>query len=159
MFIDKILGMETPRRVQALDLNVSGDRQQPNAMIQFSIVARVGHLSIDESVAKLHDSLTARTAGGYGNIAVANDISWASGARLTLLAHRNINVNAAITNTGAGHLTLRADSHGSGGGRSRSARAARSTLSEAAVMWTFSTTRQPKVLATNMTRLITTRVG
>ena len=63
------------------------------------------------------------TTGGFGSagtdagdITVASAISWASGNSLTLSAYRNINVNAAITNTGGAAVNLRADNSGMGSG-------------------------------------------
>lgn len=63
--VDKILGMETPRRVHAIDLNVTGEARQSHAVTQFSVGARFGYLTIDEAVAKLQDTLTAQTAGRF----------------------------------------------------------------------------------------------
>ncbi len=44
--------------------------------------------------------------GSPGDITVADSVSWASLYGLELYAYRNISVNAGITNTGDGHLTL-----------------------------------------------------
>lgn len=54
--------------------------------------------------------------GGYGDITVATNIAWSSSATLTLSAYRNIvfQSGAVITNTGDGHLILRADNTGTG---------------------------------------------
>src|SRR5690606_20362289 len=43
-------------------------------------------------------------------------VSWTGNRTLTLKAHRNIEVNAAIANTSGGSLVLRADKEGSGTG-------------------------------------------
>jgi len=60
------------------------------------------------------------TATGPGDITVDSDINWASNNTLTLSAYRNVNVGeAAITNTGAGNLILRADNAGTGTGTVR----------------------------------------
>ncbi|MEG0558019.1 MAG: filamentous hemagglutinin N-terminal domain-containing protein, partial [Comamonas sp.] len=47
-----------------------------------------------------------QNAGGSGDITVNSAISWASGNRLTLNAYRNVNINAAITASGAGKVTI-----------------------------------------------------
>ena len=47
-----------------------------------------------------------------GDITVSAPISWGSGNTLTLQAHRNINVNAAITSTGAGNLIFKPNGTG-----------------------------------------------
>jgi filamentous hemagglutinin family protein len=57
---------------------------------------------------------TASAQGGAGNITVSNAINWASNFALTLLADNNITLNAAITNTGLGGLTLTAGGDGAG---------------------------------------------
>ncbi|MBK5959755.1 hypothetical protein CCR97_16315, partial [Rhodoplanes elegans] len=56
--------------------------------------------------------------GGYGDITVATNIAWSSNARLTLSAYRNIVLEpgVVISNSGGGHLVLRADNTGTGTG-------------------------------------------
>ena len=54
--------------------------------------------------------------GGSGDITVAAPITWGTDATLTLEAYRNVAVAAAITSTGGGGVTLRADSEGTGDG-------------------------------------------
>jgi hypothetical protein len=51
-----------------------------------------------------------------GDITVLNNITWANANTLTLSAFNNININAAIANSSAGSLTLRADNTGTGTG-------------------------------------------
>ena len=55
---------------------------------------------------------------GNGDITVASNIAWTTGADLTLSAYRNIGVSNGVTisNTGAGNLTLRADNTSNGTG-------------------------------------------
>lgn len=53
---------------------------------------------------------------GNGDIFVNNGVSWSSGNVLTLSAHRNINVDAALTATGGGSLVLRSDYDANGTG-------------------------------------------
>ena len=48
------------------------------------------------------------SAGGLGNITIIDPIVWATARRLTLTANNNIVVNAAISNSAAGGLTLTA---------------------------------------------------
>ena len=55
-------------------------------------------------------------ASGNGDIIVAAPISWATAAGLTLSAYRNIDVNAAITASNGGALTLVTDNSGVGNG-------------------------------------------
>jgi filamentous hemagglutinin family protein len=62
------------------------------------------------------EQTTASGTGGSGVITVASPIAWATGANLTLSALTNIVVNAGISNTGAGSLTLRADNTSNGTG-------------------------------------------
>jgi len=54
--------------------------------------------------------------GGSGDITVASNVAWTSGASLTLSAYHNIalNTGTTISNTGAGNLTLRADNAATG---------------------------------------------
>lgn len=59
---------------------------------------------------------TADAGSDAGDIFVNNALSWTGNKTLTLKAHRNIEVNAAITNTQGGSLVLRADKNGSGTG-------------------------------------------
>ena len=63
-------------------------------------------------------TLTTNNSSGsdVGDIFVNDAISWGTNNSLTLNAFRNIEVNAAITNTGLGNLTLRSDSTGTGTG-------------------------------------------
>jgi filamentous haemagglutinin family N-terminal domain len=49
---------------------------------------------------------------GNGDIFVNDAVSWSADTTLTLEAERNIEVNAAIANSGNGNLVLRADSNG-----------------------------------------------
>lgn len=49
-----------------------------------------------------------------GDITVADSISWSNQNTLTLSAFRNININAGITNSSSGGLTLKADNTGTG---------------------------------------------
>jgi filamentous hemagglutinin family protein len=49
-----------------------------------------------------------------GDITVANNVTWNNSNTLTLSAFRNINLNAMITNTAGGNLTLTADNTGIG---------------------------------------------
>ncbi len=55
-------------------------------------------------------------AAGAGDIIVAAPLSWATGAGLTLSAYRNVDVNASITSTGGGAVTLQADNAATGVG-------------------------------------------
>jgi filamentous hemagglutinin family protein len=50
---------------------------------------------------------------GVGNITVVDPVSWGSNHSLSLLTHNNVNVNAAITNSGAGNVKLFAGWDGS----------------------------------------------
>lgn len=59
---------------------------------------------------------TADAGGDAGDIFVQNNLSWTGDKTLSLKAHRNIEVNAAITNTTGGSLLLRADKNGIGTG-------------------------------------------
>jgi filamentous hemagglutinin family protein len=64
-------------------------------------------------------NVTIMTAAGAGNgdIFVNDAVSWANGNSLTLNASRHVNVNALISNSGAGSIILRADKDGVGTGR------------------------------------------
>jgi len=57
-------------------------------------------------------------SSGQGDIIVATDgaISWSSAHSLTLSAYHDVNINANITSTGGGGVTLRADNTGLGSG-------------------------------------------
>jgi filamentous hemagglutinin family protein len=57
------------------------------------------------------------TGNGYGDITIADAVSWSGSNSLTLNAYRNITINAGLTNTGGAAVTLRADSAGTGVGR------------------------------------------
>ncbi len=59
---------------------------------------------------------TGSTGSDAGNITVAASLNLATANALTLSAYQNIFVNAGITNTGTGALTLRADNTGMGVG-------------------------------------------
>ncbi len=59
---------------------------------------------------------TAAAAGGLGDISVNEDVSWSSDSTLTLLAHRNIAINADVTSASGGSVSLRADSDADGSG-------------------------------------------
>ena len=60
------------------------------------------------------DTSSAFAAPLGGTIVVANAVTWASTNGLTLLANKDINVNAALTNTGKGGITLKADQAATG---------------------------------------------
>ncbi|WP_158590463.1 MBG domain-containing protein [Noviherbaspirillum cavernae] len=57
---------------------------------------------------------TVASGPGNGDIFVNDSVVWSGSTRLTLNAHRHINVNAPIVNSGGGSLVLRADLLGSG---------------------------------------------
>jgi filamentous hemagglutinin family protein len=59
---------------------------------------------------------TADTGSDAGDIFVQNTLTWTGNKTLSLKAHRNIEVNGAITNAGGGSLHLRADKTGTGTG-------------------------------------------
>lgn len=59
---------------------------------------------------------TATAGSDAGDIFVSSALTWTGANTLTLRAHRNIEVNQAITNTTGGSLLLRADKEGSGTG-------------------------------------------
>lgn len=66
-----------------------------------------------------HNNVTIQTAdegGDRGDIFVNDEITWSNTNKLTLTAHRDINVNKQITNTANGTLKLRSDNQGSGTG-------------------------------------------
>jgi filamentous hemagglutinin family protein len=52
------------------------------------------------------------TISGFGDIFVNDAVSWNSSNSLTLLARRNVNVNAPMTNTGTGGLSMYAGWNG-----------------------------------------------
>ena len=64
------------------------------------------------------EQTTASGTGGSGDITVASNIAWTSGAGLTLSAYHNIGIDNGVTiaNTGSGSLTLRADNASTGAG-------------------------------------------
>ena len=74
---------------------------------------------------------TDASTGGNGDIFVNSAVSWASASALTLQAHRNIDVNANITASGAGTINLHADFI-SPDGVGKIQRGSSSTLSQAA---------------------------
>lgn len=59
---------------------------------------------------------TGNQGEGDGDLTVAQAINWSTANSLTLRAHRDINVNASITNSRAADVSLRADGTGSGVG-------------------------------------------
>ncbi|MBE0619390.1 MAG: filamentous hemagglutinin N-terminal domain-containing protein, partial [Burkholderiales bacterium] len=59
---------------------------------------------------------TAEAGAGDGDIFVNDAVSWTSANTLSLRAHRDINVNAPISNSVGGSLVLRADKTGTGTG-------------------------------------------
>jgi filamentous hemagglutinin family protein len=59
---------------------------------------------------------TLATGTGNGDIFVNDAVSWSSANSLTLNAIRDVNINAAISNTGGGNLIVRADLNGTGTG-------------------------------------------
>lgn len=60
--------------------------------------------------------MTSSSGSGYGDIYVNDSVYWTSLSKLTLNAHRNININSPINSAGGGSVLLRADSDGSGSG-------------------------------------------
>lgn len=59
---------------------------------------------------------TATIGGDAGDIFVNDAVTWTGNRTLTLRAHRDIQINATITNTTGGNLVLRADKDGTGTG-------------------------------------------
>jgi filamentous hemagglutinin family protein len=55
---------------------------------------------------------TLSSGAGNGDIYVNDAVSWTSANNLTLNAIRNVNIDAAISNSGSGNLILRADLNG-----------------------------------------------
>jgi filamentous hemagglutinin family protein len=72
--------------------------------------------ALESALAKGNVVLSTGAGNGYGNITVANSVSWSSGNSLTLNAYRDIAINGNLTNTGGAAVTLRADSTGTGVG-------------------------------------------
>jgi len=81
--------------------------------------------NVDNSILTVADLQTALTnanvlvqtgSGGLqaGDITVADNVVWSNPNTLTLSAFRNINMNATITNSSGGSLTLKADNTGIG---------------------------------------------
>jgi len=62
---------------------------------------------------------TALNQNGSGNITVGDGISWSTNSSLTLSAYNSIFVNAPISSTGGGGVTLHADNTGTGVGTVR----------------------------------------
>ena len=62
------------------------------------------------------EQTTASGTGGFGDITVASPLTWSTSASLTLSAYRNVNVDANITSSGGGGVTLFADNSGIGTG-------------------------------------------
>jgi filamentous hemagglutinin family protein len=75
------------------------------------------------------EQTTLSGTGGSGDITVAAPISWTTGAALSLSAYRNIAVDAGLTSTGGGSVTLHADNTGTGTGTVSFADAAKVTTS------------------------------
>ncbi len=59
---------------------------------------------------------TLATGAGNGDIFINDTVSWSTSSTLTLNAHRDVNINPLISNTGAGGLRIRADLNGTGTG-------------------------------------------
>ncbi|MHB8746194.1 MAG: beta strand repeat-containing protein [Gammaproteobacteria bacterium] len=82
----------------------------------YSIAASGGDITGAALASQLNTSnvtiQTSSAGAGNGDILLGDAVSWNSANSLTLSAHRNVNVNAAITNAGTGGVTLRADSQG-----------------------------------------------
>jgi hypothetical protein len=62
------------------------------------------------------EQTTASGTGGSGDIIVASPLTWSTSASLTFSAYRNIDVNANITSSAGGAVTLYADNSGTGTG-------------------------------------------
>ncbi|MGA3140325.1 MAG: MBG domain-containing protein [Xanthobacteraceae bacterium] len=62
------------------------------------------------------EQTTASGTGGSGDIIVASPLAWSTSASLTFSAYRNIDVNANITSSAGGAVTLYADNSGTGTG-------------------------------------------
>lgn len=96
--------------VDPVDLNI-------DASAALSIVNALNDgTNVTEQTTASGSSGFGNTSAGNGDINVNSPISWSTGASLTLSAYNNINVNQAITNTGAGNIILRADNTGTGAG-------------------------------------------
>jgi filamentous hemagglutinin family protein len=77
--------------------------------------AQVGTALENGNVTILSSQGTVNTSGN-GDINVNDAITWDKPSALKLSAYHDLNVNAAITNTGGANIILRADSTGSGSG-------------------------------------------
>lgn len=60
---------------------------------------------------------TGASGSQAGDITVANAVSWTSNNSLTLNAHRDININAGISTTGSGTVSLHSDKDATGTGK------------------------------------------
>lgn len=82
----------------------------------YSIAASGGDITGAALASQLNTSnvtiQTSSAGAGNGDILLDDTVSWNSANSLILSAHRNVNVNAAVTNAGTGGVTLRADSQG-----------------------------------------------
>ena len=70
----------------------------------------------EQTTASGYSGAGVASASGKGDITVAAPISWNTGAGLTLSAYRNIDINAQVTASGGGALTLVTDNSGAGNG-------------------------------------------
>ena len=67
------------------------------------------------NLASTHVAIETVDAGeGNGDIFINDSVSWDSANTLTLKAHRNIEINATVSNMNAGDLIVRADKEGTG---------------------------------------------
>ena len=70
----------------------------------------------EQTTANGYSGAGVASTSGKGDITVAAPISWNTGAELTLSAYRNIDINAQVTASGGGALTLVIDNSGAGNG-------------------------------------------
>ncbi len=91
----------------------SGNTWVPSGASILSTTDLLNQLLLGNVIVTTNDS---GVGTGLGDITVASSFTWSGNNSLSLIAHNNIyiNANATIANTGAGSLTLRADSQGSG---------------------------------------------
>jgi filamentous hemagglutinin family protein len=87
----------------------------PNDLTIDSTLATTIDTALDAGT-NVTEQTTLSGSGGNGDIFVTSALTWTTGASLTLSAYRNVDVEANITSTGGGAVTLYADNTGTGTG-------------------------------------------
>jgi filamentous hemagglutinin family protein len=98
-----------------VDITIGSGGDISVATLQTALATANVNISTGGDNATLNGSPISTDPSGNGDITISSAIAWSTANTLTLAAYRNVNINAAVTSTGGGGLTIATNTGGAGG--------------------------------------------